>query len=157
MAESLRATIDPPQENIRPFDADELRAIDENSALFPEFMRVFLGRFVEAWGLDELDAAFAAWAEALDRRGYDDEAVVQILGAAFGQYCTRTLDMRWVVITDRDGSAAALRGAKKDYRAFPFHAIWKRINDHEKGFFRPVYITLEKAAGKDWAATNTGC
>lgn len=59
--------------------------------------------------------------------------------------------MRWVVITDEDGSAAALRGAKKDYRAFPFHAIRKRIADLEEGFFQPMYVSLEAAAGKDWA------
>jgi hypothetical protein len=48
------------------------------------------------------------------------------------------LDMRRAVITDQDGSAAALRGCRKDYRAFPFHAIWKRIRDREQGFFKPI-------------------
>jgi hypothetical protein len=79
---------------------------------------------------------------------------VQILGASFGQYCADTLEMRWVVITDQDGTAAAIRGAKKDYRAFPFHAIWKRIRDRENGFFKPIYISLEEAATEDWASTN---
>jgi Domain of unknown function (DUF3806) len=154
IAESLVATVEPDRESIRPFDDAELKAIDENSALFPEFICVFLGTSAEAWRLDELDAAFAAWTEAADRRGYDDEAVVQILGAAFGQYCASTLDMKWIVITDNEGSAAALRGAKKDYRMFPFHAIRKRINDREKGFFRPIYITLEEAAEREWAPTD---
>jgi hypothetical protein len=54
----------------------------------------------------------------------------------------------------QDGTAAAIRGAKKDYRAFPFHAIWKRIRDRENGFFKPIYISLEEAATKDWASTN---
>ena len=152
--ESFVATVKPVPETIRPFNQEETRAIEENSALLPEFFRVFLGHSPEVWGPDDFDAAFASWAGAADRRGYDEEAVVQILGAAFGQYCARTLDMRWAVITDQDGSAAALRGAKKDYRAFPFHAIWKRIRDREQGFFKLIYISLEQAAGKDWAATD---
>ena len=149
--EQFVATTEPAPETIRPFNEEETRAIDENSALLPEFFRVFLGRAPEVWVPDDFDAAFASWAGAGDRKGYDEEAAVQILGAAFGQYCARTLDMRWVVITDQDGSAAALRGTKKDYRSFPFHAIWKRIRDREQGFFRPIYISLEEAAGKDWA------
>jgi hypothetical protein len=153
--EGFVATIEPLSETIRPFDDEEIRAIEENSALFPEFYRTFLGRTLESGGLDDMDAAFESWAEAADRRGYEEEAVVQILGATFGRYCARTLDMKWVVITDQDGSAAALRGAKKDYRAFPFHAIWKRIRHQEKGFFKPIYISLEDAAAKEWAVTNT--
>jgi hypothetical protein len=152
--EQFVATTGPEPETIRPFNEEETRAIEENSALLPELFRMFVGHSPEVWGPDDLDAAFASWAEAADRRGYDEEAVVQILGAAFGQYCARTLDMRWVVITDQDGSAAALRGTKKDYRAFPFHAIWKRIRDREQGFFKPIYISLEAASGKDWAATD---
>lgn len=152
--ESFVATIKPVPETIRPFSEEEIRAIDDNSAQLPEFCRVFLGRSFEVWVPDDFDAAFASWAGAAERRGYDEEAVVQILGAAFGQYCARTLDMRWVVITDQDGSAAALRGAQKDYRAFPFHAIWKRIRDREQGFFKPIYISLAQAAGKDWAPSD---
>lgn len=153
--ESFVATIERLPETIRPFNEEEAQAIAENSALIPEFFRTFLGRSLEDWGPDDLDAAFASWAAATDCRDYEDETVVQILGAAFGQYCARTLDMNWVVITDQNGSAAALRGAKKDYRAFPFHAIWKRIRDQEKGFFKPIYISLEAAAEKDWMPTNT--
>jgi hypothetical protein len=74
---------------------------------------VFLGHSPEIWGPEDFDAAFASWAADTERRGYDEEAVVQILGAALGRYCELTLDMRWVVITDEDGSAAGLRGAKK--------------------------------------------
>ena len=152
--EQFVATTEREPETIRPFNEEETRAIDENSALLPEFFRVFLGGSPEVWGPDDFDAAFASWAGAADRKGYDEEAAVQILGAAFGQYCARTLDMRWVVITDQDGSAAALRGTQKDYRAFPFHAIWKRIRDREQGFFKPIYISLEETVGKDWAATE---
>lgn len=152
--ECFVATIEGQPESIRPFNAEETRAIEENSALLPEFFRTFLGRSIDVWGPEDLDAAFSSWAVAADGLGYEDEAVVQILGASFGQYCANTLQMQWVVITDRDGTSAAIRGAKKDYRAFPFHAIWKRIRDRENGFFKPIYITLEEAATKDCAPTD---
>ena len=92
--EQFVATIEPAPETIRPFNEEETRAIDENSALRPEFFRVFLGRAPEVWGPDDFDAAFASWAGAGDRKGYDEEAAVQILGAAFGQHCAHTLNRR---------------------------------------------------------------
>ncbi|HEY4370018.1 MAG TPA: DUF3806 domain-containing protein [Steroidobacteraceae bacterium] len=154
-SERLLATTEAVPEAVRLFNAEELRAIEENSALLPTFAQLFYKHSPEMWGADDFDTAFVSWAAADNRDGFDEEGVVQILGAAFGQYCARMLKMRWVVITDRDGSAAALQGVDKDFRAFPFHAIRKRIRDHEVGFFRPIYITLEEAAGKDWARPVT--
>jgi hypothetical protein len=153
-AASFVATIKPVPETIRPFNDEESQAIEDNSALLPEFFRVFLERPIDVWGPDDLDAAFALWAGDAGGKGYDEEAVVQILGAAFGEYCAHTLNMRWAVVTDQDGSAAAVRGVRKDYRAFPFHAIRKRIHDREQGFFNPIYVSLEQASGKDWAAID---
>jgi hypothetical protein len=152
-AEQFVATVGAEPEQIRPMNADELEAINDNGALLNRFFEVFLERVPLPWCLEDLDAAFSSWARASNQDGYDDEAVVQILGASFGQHCARTLDMTWVVVTDSHGSAAALRGAKKDYRAFPFHSIRKRIHDREEGFFKPVYIAIEAAAASDDADT----
>ena len=151
-SERLVATTEATPEAVRVFNEEELRAIEENSALLPEFAKLFLKSSPEMWGADDFDTAFASWAAADNRGGYDEDAVVQILGAAFGQHCAQTLKMQWVVVTDRDGAAAALQGTDKDFRTFPFHAILKRISDKEVGFFRPIYITLEEARGKDWAS-----
>lgn len=145
-SERFVATVEPSPESIRPFNAEETSAITENAARLPAFLTAFLGHAVEAWGPDELDRAFSSWTTASDRQGYDDESVVQILGAAFGEYCSRTLHMRWVVISDCDGDAAAIRGVEKDFRGFPFHSVWKRIRAGEHLFFRSVYVSLEADA-----------
>jgi len=34
------------------------------------------------------------------------------------------------------------------------NAIRKRIHDREQGFFNPIYVSLEQASGKDWAAID---
>jgi hypothetical protein len=148
-AETFVATVAPTPEDLRPMNAEEMQAVIDSSALVDRFFESFLGHTPPSWGVEQLDAAFACWARATERMGYDDEAVVQILGAAFGQLCVRTVHMTWVVIKDSDGTAAALRGTHKDYRAFPFHSIRKRIRDSEEGFFRSIYITLEDAAASD--------
>lgn len=83
--ECFVATMEPVPEAIRPFDEEELQAIEENGALLPELFRVFSGHSPEVWGPGDLDAAFGSWAGAADHSGYDAEAIVQILGAAFGQ------------------------------------------------------------------------
>ena len=144
-AEALVATIKAIPESIREFDADEMKEVNRNLAMLGQFFDDFLGQRPGSWGPDDLDAAFSAWSVADNRNDCDDEVVVQVLGAAFGDHCVRTLGMKWVVITDKDGSAAAIRGLKKDIRAFPFHSIRKRIAAREHGFFKSVYITLEQA------------
>lgn len=52
------------------------------------------GRSPSEQFFDDLDDAFGAWSEADEKKGYTDEAVVEIVGAAFGMFCAETLGMR---------------------------------------------------------------
>jgi hypothetical protein len=142
--QSFVATIDPVPETIRAFDLSELVAIEENASQVPILSRRYLGEELEKPTPDELDAIFAAWAHSPERDVTSDEEIVQILGSAFGKHCVAALDMRWVVITDSDGSAAAIQGVVRDFRGFPFHSIWKRIKDNEQEFFVPIFLSLQK-------------
>jgi len=62
--------------------------------------------------------------------------------------------MRWIRLTDSDGTDVALQGIAKDFRGFPFNVIAKRIPVREHGFFKPIYISLQDAAGREWQATD---
>jgi hypothetical protein len=142
--QSFVATIDPVPESLRPFDSGELSAIEENAAQVSVLSQRYLGKTVARPTPDALDAIFAAWAHSPERSATSDEEIVQILGAAFGRHCIAALNMRWVVVTDSDGSAAAIQGVAKDLRGFPFHSIWKRISDNEQDFFVPIFLSLQK-------------
>jgi hypothetical protein len=142
--QSFVATVDPVPEVLRPFDSSELRAIEENAAQVAVLSQRYLGEAFAKPTPEALDAIFAAWAHSPERSATSDEEIVQILGAAFGRHCTSALDMRWVVVTDSDGSAAAIQGVAKDFRGFPFHSIWKRIRDNEQDFFVPIFLSLQR-------------
>jgi hypothetical protein len=142
--QSFVATIDPVPETRRAFDSTELRAIEENAAQVSILSRRYLEETLSKPTPAELDAIFAAWARSPERNVTSDEEIVQILGAAFGQHCVMALDMRWVVVTDADGSAAAIQGTSKDFRGFPFHSIRKRIKANEQDFFVPIFLGLQK-------------
>jgi hypothetical protein len=141
---SFMATIEPVPEAVRPFDPSELTAIEENAAQVSILSRRYLGKDLVNPAPDELDAIFTAWAHSPERAATSDEEIVQILGAAFGKHCVAALDMRWVVVTDSDGSAAALQGVARAFRGFPFHSIWKRIRSNEQEFFVPIFVSLRK-------------
>ena len=79
---------------------------------------------------------------------------MKIVGAAFGKFCAEALNMRWIRLTDADGTAIAIQGRTKDFRCFPFHAIAKRVPLGEYGFFKPIYISLQDAAERDWKPTD---
>jgi hypothetical protein len=156
--QSFVATIDAVPETLRPFDSSELNAIEENAALVSVISQRYLGSAIATPTPDVLDAIFAAWAHSSERGATSDEEIVQILGAAFGRHCIAELNMRWVVVTDSDGSAAAIQGVAKDFRGFPFHSIWKRIRDHEQDFFVSIFCSLQKqsaASGEAPVSPNT--
>jgi hypothetical protein len=127
------ATTQPEPETVVPLSAAELKPILENAELVVPFLNTFLERNRSERFLDDLDEAFEAWSEANDKRGYTDEAVVEIVGAAFGSFCSENLRMRWIRVSDADGSAIAIQGTAKDFRGFPYHAISKRIPSGEYG------------------------
>jgi hypothetical protein len=144
------ATIEPIPETVVPLTAEELAPILANAALVADFIAAFCGHLSGNGLLDDLDEAFGGWGRETDRKGYSSEAVIEIAGAAFGQFCADTLDMRWIRITDVDGTAIAVQGRAKDFRGFPYAAISKRIPTGEYGFFKPIYISLQDAVERDW-------
>jgi hypothetical protein len=141
-------------ETVVPLSAEELAPIIENAELLGAFLDAFLGRAPGEQFLDDLDDAFRAWTEANEKQGYTNEAVIAIVGAAYGRFCVETLGMRWIRLTDADGTDIAIQGSTKDFRGFPFHAISKRIPVREHGFFKPIYISLQDASRREWQATD---
>jgi uncharacterized protein DUF3806 len=144
------ATTEPEPETVVPLSEEDLKPILENAELVGTFVATFLARNPSEEFLDDLDDAFGAWSEASDKKGYTNEAVVEIVGAAFGKFCSETLGMRWIRLTDADGTSIAIQGTRKDFRGFPYHAISKRIPSGEYGFFKPIYISLQDAADREW-------
>jgi len=153
-AQSFVATIEPVPETVRAFDEDELAAIEENAAQVSILSRRYLEESFSQPTPKELDDIFNAWAHSTERGAVSDEEIVQILGAAFGKHCALALNMKWVVVTDSNGSAAAIQGITKDFRGFPFHSIWKRIRANEQDFFAPIFSTLEKQSAASREAAS---
>jgi hypothetical protein len=151
---SFVATAEPEPETVVALGDSELAPLLENAALVGDFLVAFSCNDADGHLLDRLDNAFAAWIEASEKKGYSSDAVVEIVGAAFGAFCAATLNMRWIRVTDADGTAIAIQGREKDFRCFPFHVIAKRVPLGEHGFFKPVYISLQDAAERDWKPTN---
>jgi hypothetical protein len=148
------ATIEPVPETVRAFDENELAAIKENAAQVSILSRRYLEKSFPKPTPEELDDIFNAWAHSTERHATSDEEIVQILGAAFGDHCTLALNMKWVIVTDPDGSAVAIQGITKDFRGYPFHSIWKRIRANEQDFFVPVFASLQKQSAASREAAN---
>jgi hypothetical protein len=146
--QSFVATIEPVPETVRAFVEDELAAIEENAAQVSTLSQRYLEKSLPKATPKDLDDIFNAWAHSTERGAVSDKEVVQILGAAFGQHCASALNMKWVVVTDSDGSAAAIQGIAENFRGFPFHSIWKRIKANEQDFFVPIFASLEKQSAE---------
>ena len=137
------ATTAPVEETVVILSEEEVRPIKENVLYGESFLQAF-GVSTPQWTLDDLDEAFKAWSLASDKLGYSDQAVTELLGAMFGHFCATQLKMRWIKLTDSDGTTLAVDGVEREFRAFPYQVISKRISDREFGFFRPVFILIKK-------------
>jgi len=137
------ATTKPLPETVHILTDEEVRPLRENVAYGVKFLETFDAYNDKDWTLDHLDAAFASWLNARDRRGYSEEAVMELLGAMFGHYCNSQLNMHWIKLSDADGSTLAVDGVLKVFRAFPYQMISKRIADSEYGFFKPVFSLIK--------------
>jgi hypothetical protein len=143
-AEVLTATIAAGEETVVVLSESEIQPIAENVAYGTAFLKAFGITNEHPWTLDDLDKAFEAWLLASDKLGYSDDEVVELLGAMFGHYCVNQLNMRWIRITDSDGTTLAVDGVERTFRAFPYQVVSKRIPDGEFGFFRPVFILVKQ-------------
>ena len=144
----------PLPETVHILTDEEVRPLHENVAYGVKFLETFDAYNGTDWTLDNLDAAFASWLNAPDRRGYSDGAVMELLGAMFGHYCNSQLNMHWIKLTDDDGTTLAVDGVLKEFRAFPYQIISKRIADSEYGFFKPVFSVIKHNEAE--ASTRSG-
>jgi len=133
-----------PAQSVELPSAEQLRALDEKAEGVNGFLLAFIGRDPgPQWTLEDLDAAFAAWLTGENKKYYSKQTVIAITGAAFGTYLIKHLGMRWLWLTDADGSAWAVRDANDSVTGFPHHTVAKRIDDSESGFFLPVFRYLQ--------------
>lgn len=153
-SEFFVATVEPRSETIKPLTELELAPIFENAERIDDFFTAFLAERGDCHFLTSLDCAFGVWRESEDKKGYSSEAVIEIAGAAFGNYCVDNLDMRWIWIDDDLGRAIAVQGRAKNFRGFPFDAIMKRIPTGEYGFFTSIFICLKEASEQNSVAPN---
>lgn len=108
------------------------------------FLTRYSGFHGDTWELKDLDIAFGAWMDSGEKTPYEDEAVVQIAGAAFGEFCIQRLNMEWALVDDADGQALGIVGVEKNFKGFPHFTVRKRIPVQEHGFFEPVFQLLKK-------------
>jgi hypothetical protein len=141
-AQAFVATTAPVEENVVVLSEDEVKPINENVEYGRNFLEAFGVATGRDWTLTDLDTAFAAWLLAHDKLEFTNEAVMELLGAMFGHYCTVQLNMPWIKLSDANGTTLAIEGVDREFRGFPFQTITKRIADSEYGFFVPVFALL---------------
>jgi hypothetical protein len=147
----LTATIKPYPETVEePWEAtlDDIRAA---AAELRYLMQAFLGENIQAWTLEDLDRTFSAWQVSSDKGRFTPEKVVEITGAAFGEYCNRHLKTRWLIISDPTGRQLAIRSPNNRVTGWPHSSVRKRIDANEHDFFVPVYESLRRSVEETYA------
>jgi len=140
------ATVEATPESVETLSQTEVEQLNADASEIQYFFQAFLGRTLPDWTLADLDLAFEVWHQSTDRGRFSPQVVTRITGAAFGNYCNCSLDMRWLAITDLGGRDLAVRTQDDRVTGFPFSTVTKRIDDKETGFFVPVFNLLKQSA-----------
>ena len=148
----FHATVEASPEQVTEVIGDDLRAIVENAKMASPLFAAFN---VESNTdpLEQLDRAFETWLTGEKRHGYSNEAIVEILGAFFGEHCNAELGMRWIEVSDQFGTTLAVNGIDAAFRAYPYQSVSKRIADFEHTFFRGIFIALRDQKGRSQVRT----
>lgn len=147
----LISTINPYPETVEePFETtlEEIRA---TAAELPYLMQAFLGQNIQSWTMEDLDRTFSAWQVSADKGRFTPEKVVEITGAAFGEYCNLHLKTRWLVVSDPAGRQAAIRSPNNRVTGWPFSTVRKRVDANECDFFVPVFESLRRSVEETYA------
>lgn len=142
------ATVTPSEDIVSPLSSEDLVPIQVNADRVESFLAAFSTPTASTFFVERLDEAFAQWITAADQRGYSNDDVIEITGAAFGRFCVDTLDLHWVELVDPHGRSLAVEREGGRVRGFPFEAVAKRIRTHEFGFFKAIYIALQDAVSR---------
>ena len=153
----LTATIKPYPETVQDPSEEVLQEIRAAAAELPYLMQAFLGQSVESWNPKDLDRTFSAWAGSPDKGRFTNEKVIQITGAAFGEYCNLHLNTRWRVVTDPIGTQLGIRTINNGVRAWPHSMVRKRVVAGEHEFFASVYETLRRPIEETYYASSSIC
>ncbi len=137
-----RAMVQPTPQTITVVVGDELAWLQSLGKDGPRFVAHYVPGAVEPT-LKDYDHAFRAWQS--DRSpSFDDQQVIQIVGAYLGNKLVAELEMEWVTVSDEYGTDYAVRSHKVEVMSFPFSTVRRRIEDEEYDFVHGVYYTTKE-------------
>jgi hypothetical protein len=147
----LISTIKPYPETAEEPSEATLKDMRTAAAELNYLMQAFLGQSHQSWTLEDLDRTFSAWQSSADKGRFTPEKVVEITGAAFGEYCNLRLKTRWLIVSDPAGRQLAVRSPNNRVTGWPHSTVKKRIDAGEHDFFAVVYESLRRSVEETYA------
>ena len=95
-----------------------------------------------------LDEVFTAWMADTALTKSDTDFVINSLGAAFGQWLVDHYQMKWIVVTDANGTGYAVIHEKGNVIAYPPAAVKKAIDAEEEKFMFGVEMEIKDKLSK---------
>ena len=129
-----------------PVSAEQIAEINRAVSYAPKFAEMYAGFTGDVITPNVLDVAFKNWKEKRSNSPFDEESVIFVVGAAFGEYCNKHLNMKWVVVDDEFGQELAIRFVEKVVYGYPFSTVEKRINTSESGFLVLTFHQLDHSS-----------
>lgn len=129
-------------QKIEPLTAAEKDWIQNQLAAASEFVAAFSPDDADKpLTLGALDRAFAEWLTTGETDSNLINAVINVVGVAFGQSLVEGLGLRWVIVSDERGIELAVHGlpGRGDVLVFPQNFVAKRWEQRTTHFLGHSY------------------
>ena len=129
-------------QKIEPLTAAEKDWIQNQLAAASEFVAAFSPDDADKpLTLGALDRAFAQWLATGETDSHRINAAINVVGVAFGQSLVEGLGLRWVIVSDEQGTELAVHGlpGKGDVLVFPQNFVAKRWDERATHFLGHSY------------------
>lgn len=94
--------------------------------------------------LEILETYFQIALNDLNSGELEEEDLINMFGAGFGQYFVDKAGFRWVTFADEYGEDLAVQSTTTGIVGFPLSSTMKRLEDETAGRFDAIFQTLTK-------------
>lgn len=132
-----------PQVEVQALAALQSQAINEQAIAGEALLKKYLGSGPD-YTPDQVDDAIALWSRSTDKNRESPDQMIELLGAYFGSYLARKLELEWKVYRDERGADLCVIHRKLSVFSFPHAAIFKAVKQGRQRALAEVESTLKE-------------
>jgi hypothetical protein len=123
---------------------EECEFIFQNLLLADKLLKIYSSNYsLKSFTAVVLDELIDIWNDDSSRFDVSEPEFINIIGSAFGHFLNKTLESKWLIVTDEYGTDYTCQIDEIKLRAFPINSVSKAIHQKTEGSLEDIYLMLK--------------